>query len=124
MSTANVQDGAGLDIVMNGFWGEGQSMHLLLSVFLVHLLHQMQPVPYQLAIRSMKTQRREHVDKGFEKLSMLHLLLWLCQPLVDWLMRQHIFINILLPCSHKWGNEHLIVMGWFQCSLSVIFLLC
>ena len=42
-------------------------MHLLMAVFLIHLLHQMQPVPYQLAIRSMKTQRREHMVKGFEK---------------------------------------------------------
>ena len=37
-----------------------------------------------------ETQRREHIDEGFEKLSILHLLLWLCQPSVDWLMRQHI----------------------------------
>ena len=52
---------------MNGFWEGGQSVHLLMSMFLIHLLHQMQPVPYQLAIGSMKTQRREHMDKGLEK---------------------------------------------------------
>ena len=46
---------------MNGFWRGGQSLYLLMSVFLIHLLHQTQPVPYQLAIRSMKTQRREHI---------------------------------------------------------------
>ena len=54
LSTANIQDGARLYIVMNGFWGS-QSMHLLMSMILIHLLHQLQPVPYQLAIRSMKT---------------------------------------------------------------------
>ena len=67
LSTANVQDGARLDIVMNGFWGGGQSVRLLMSVFLILLLHQMLPVPCQLAIRSMKTQRREHMVKGLGK---------------------------------------------------------
>ena len=67
LSTANVQGGARLDIVMNGFWGWGQNVNLLMSLFLIHLLHQMQPVLHQLAIRSMKTQRREHIVKGFEK---------------------------------------------------------
>ena len=96
---SNVQDGARLDIVMNGFWGEGQSVHLLMFIFNSFAPSKlMQPVSYQLAIRNMKTWRREHMEKGSEKLSMLHLLLWLCQPPVDWLMRQHIFTNILLPC--------------------------
>ena len=67
LSTANVQDGARLDIVMNGFWGGGQSVRLLMSVFLILLLHQMLPVPCQLAIRSMRTQRRELMVKGFGK---------------------------------------------------------
>ena len=33
LSTANVQDGARLDIVMNGFWGRGQSVHFLIPCF-------------------------------------------------------------------------------------------
>ena len=78
--------GTRLDIVMNGFWGGSEREFVdvrSLLTFLIHLLHQKQPVLYQLATRSMKTQRGEHMDKGFEKLSMVHLLLWLCQPLVD-----------------------------------------
>ena len=39
-SITNVQDSVRLDIIMNGFWEEGQSVHLLMSVFLIHLLHQ------------------------------------------------------------------------------------
>ena len=84
---------------MNGFWGESERAFVD-----VHVFNPFTPsnaassVPCQLAIRSLKTQRGEHMDKGFDKLSMLHLLLWLCQPPVDWLMRQHIFINVLLPC--------------------------
>ena len=67
LSTANVQDGARLDIVMNGFWGGGQSVRLSMSVFLILLLHQMLPVPCQLAIRSMRIQRRELMVKGSGK---------------------------------------------------------
>ena len=52
MSYANVQDGARLNIVMNGFWGKGPSMRLWMSEFLIHLLHLTVPVPYLLAIRS------------------------------------------------------------------------
>ena len=74
LSTANVQDGARLNIVMNGFGGEGQCMPLLMSVFLIHLHHPLLPVNYLLAIRSMKTSRKELMDKGFERMSM-HLLL-------------------------------------------------
>ena len=57
LSTANVQDGARLDIVMNGFWGEGQSMPLSMFVFLIDLLHLMLPVHCMLVIRSIKTSR-------------------------------------------------------------------
>ena len=98
LSSANVQDGARLDIAMNGFWGGGQSVHLLMFVFSTHLLHQMLPVLYLLVIRSMKTSRKERMVNGFRKLSMLRLLLWLCRPPVDWLMRQPTFINVLLLC--------------------------
>ena len=38
LSTANTQDGARLDIVMNRFWGEDKSMLLLIFVFSTHLL--------------------------------------------------------------------------------------
>ena len=73
----------------------------------------MQPVPYQVAIRNTKTWRREYMAKGCKRLSMLHLvhlLLWLHQPLVDWPMRQQFFINILLHCC-------LVSGGWvFSCN--------
>ena len=97
LSTTNVQNSVRLDIVMNRLWGQVRvCMHLLMLVFLIHLLHQTQPVPHQLAISSMKTRRREHMGKGSKRLSMLHLLLWLCWPLVKWLMRQLIFMIALL----------------------------
>ena len=75
LSTANVQDGARLDIAMNGFGGEGQSMHLLMFVSLINLLHPMLQILYLHVTRSMKTSRRELMDSGFKKLNMLLLLL-------------------------------------------------
>ena len=58
LSISNVQDGASLDIVMNGFWGKDQSMHLLLFIFLIHLLHQILPVLYLHAVWSMVAPKR------------------------------------------------------------------
>ena len=99
----------------------------LIFVFLIHLLHQIQPVPYQVAMKNTKTWRREYMAKGCKRLSMLHLahlLLWLHQPPVDWLMRQHIFINILLRyCLIRGRDKYSLVMGWLQCFLS-FSLLC
>ena len=53
LSTANVQDGDKLNIAINGFWGRSE-LAFLMFIFLIRLLHQMQPLPYQLAIRSKK----------------------------------------------------------------------
>ena len=82
----------------------------------------MQPVPYQLVIRSMKTQRREHMEKRFEKLSMLrlYLLLWLRQPLADSVAHEekYFYKSLASLLSHKWGDEDSFVMGWLRCSLS------
>ena len=92
LSTANVQDGARLDIVMNGFWGEDQSVLLLMSVFLIHLLHLMLPVPYLLVIRSTRTSRKEFICEN-ELASFTPVVI--CQPLVDWLIRQ---LTLNIPC--------------------------
>ena len=113
MSSANVQDGARLDIVMNGFGGEGQNMYLLMFAFSIHLLHPMLPVLCLRAIGSMKTSRRELMDNRFERLIMVHLPLWSCLPLEDWLMRPLTFLNVRLPFwLVSGGDECSVVMGW------------
>ena len=76
-----VQDGARLDTVMNGFCGGGQSVPLLMSVFLIHLLHLILPVPYLLVIRSVRTSRKELIDNGSVRLSML---LYSCGYVSHW----------------------------------------
>ena len=120
LSTANIQDGARLDIVMNGFWGEGQSMPLLMSVFLIHLLHPMLPVPCLLAIRSMKTSRKELMDKRSERVSMHASYTPVVMLATGELAHEatYFYKRLASLLSYKWGDEYSVVMGWLQCSLS------
>ena len=64
LSTANTQDGARLDIVMNGFWGGRSERVFQVSMFtsLITLLHPIPPVLYLRATRNMKTSRKELMD--------------------------------------------------------------
>ena len=122
LSTANLQDGAKLDIAVNRFWG-GRSECVFVDVCIFSQYAPSNPAS-SLPIcykRSMKTRRREYMDKRFEKLNMLHLLLWLSWLPVDWLMRQHIFINILLPCGLISGMMS-ILLSWVGCGVPCHFL--
>ena len=92
---------------MNGFWGEGQSVHLLMFKFSIHLLHPMPSVLYLRATRSMKTLREVEY--------MPYLPPWSCLQLGVWSIRPPSFMNTWLP--FWWGDDYSVVMGWLQCSL-------
>ena len=99
-------------------------MLLLMFVFLIHLLHPMQPVPYQLAIRSMTTQRREHMDKRIREIEHASLTPVVMSATGGLAHEATYFYKSLASLlSHKWGDEYSIVMGWLRCSLSFFVML-
>ena len=78
LSTANTQDGARLDIVMNGFWGGDQSVLLLTFVFSTHLLLLITPVLYLHVTKNMKTLRKELMVNASKKMNTPLLHPWFC----------------------------------------------
>ena len=96
LSTANTQDGARLDIVMNGFWGEDQSVLLLTYVFSTHLLLLTTPVLYLHVTKSMKTSRKELMVNASEKMNTPLLHLWFCPQQGALLMKPLFSTNIWL----------------------------
>ena len=60
LATSNTQEGARLDVAMNGFWG-GRSERCFVDVcVLILLLPLTVPPLYHLLLRSMKTKRRAY----------------------------------------------------------------
>ena len=75
MYTANVQDGARLDIAMNGLWG-GRSECVFVDVRIFNPLAQSNAAnSLSACYKKHVTSKRELMDNGFEKLNVLPLLL-------------------------------------------------
>ena len=119
LSTAHVQDGARLDIVMNSFGGEVSACLCWCSCVLIHCSFQCCQFLACL-LRSMKTSRKELMNKGSERMSMHALFTPVVMSASGGSGHEatyfHKRLAFLLSC--KWGDEHSIVTGWFWSSLS------
>ena len=122
VSSSNVQDGAILDIVMNGFWGEGQGVHLLMFIFLIHLLH---AASFLSACYNkhecMKNRAYGQRIREIEHASFTPVVMLATNRLAH--EATYFYKRLASLLSHKWGDEYSVVIGRLQYSLS-FSLLC
>ena len=119
LSTANTQDGARLDIVMNGFWGE-RSEHAFVDIRVFN------PFAPSNNTSSLPTCYKKHENikkraygqciRETEHASFTPVVLSATGGLAH--EATFFYKRLASLLSHKWGDEYLSVMGWLRCSLS------
>ena len=119
LSTANVQDGARLDIVMNGFWGR-RSERAFVDVRVFN------PFAPSNAASSLSACYKKHENskkraygqriREIENASFTPVVMSATGGLAHEATCFYKRLASLL--SHKWGDEYSVVMGWLRCSLS------
>ena len=92
---------------------------LLMFVFLIHLPLPMLPVPYLLVISSMRTSRKELMDKGSVRgkhASFTPIAMSATGGLAH--KATYFYKRLSSLLSRNWEDEYSVVMDWLQCSLS------
>ena len=96
LSMANIQDGARLDIAVNGFWGVDLNAVMWMSVSLIPMLHPMS-IPSLQHTGAMRTLNVVHVANEFKRSNTHSSHHWSFLPQGTWLQRQPPSINDLPP---------------------------
>ena len=119
LSTANTQDGARLDIVMNGFWG-GRSERAFVDIRVFN------PFAPSNNTSSLPTCYKKHENikkraygqriRENEHASFTPVVLSATGGLAH--EATFFYKRLASLLSHKWGDEYSSVMGWLRCSLS------
>ena len=119
LSTANTQDGARLDIVMNRFWG-GRSERAFVDIRVFN------PFAPSNNTSSLPTCYKKHENikkraygqriRENEHASFTPVVLSATGGLAH--EATFFYKHLASLLSHKWGDEYLSVMGWLRCSLS------
>ena len=119
LSTANVQEGARLDIAMNGFWG-GRSERAFVDVRVFNPF-----APSNMATSlSACYKKHENIKKRaygqrireIEHASFTPVILSATGGLAH--EATFFYKRLASLLAQKWGDEYSIVMGWLRCSLS------
>ena len=82
--TANIEDGACLDIKADGFWEMMDSLHFLMCGFSIPLHTPTVTSPWQRATEEMSKKREGHTTNEWEKLSKVVFHLWFSLHQVVW----------------------------------------
>ena len=121
LSTSNTQEGACLDIAMNGFWGSRSERCFIDVRVLIHLPHLTVLHHFLLPLRSMRISSAELMVREFVRLSMLLLHLSSCWQQGGWLTKPQFSISIWLPsywlsgvmwCWVGFGAGLALVLSW------------
>ena len=118
LSTANTQEGARLDIAMNGFWG-GRAERCFLDVRVFNPFASSNVNSVSAAYRRHEnTKRRAYGQRiwEIELASFTPIVMSAAGGLAPEATTFYKRLESLL--ASKWGDEYCVVMGWLHCSLS------
>ena len=118
LSTANIQDGARLDIAMNGFWG-GRFKHCYVDVRVFNPYAPSNANSIPSAYRRHENIKRRAYGQRIrevEHASFTPLVLSATGGMASEATTFYKRLASLLAA--KWGDEYCVVMGWIRCCLS------
>ena len=108
LSKASIQDGARLDIAMNGFWG-GWFECCYVDVHVFNLYTHPMPIPSLQRASTMRTyKRRAYMANKFVRWNTHLLYHWSFPPWEYGLRGNHLLASLL---ATKKGDEYCVVMG-------------
>ena len=122
LATANSQDGAQLDIVMNGFWG-GCSERCFIDIRVFNPYAQSNVHSISAAYRHYKNIQRRAYGQRVQKIehtSFTPIVMLATMGLAPEATTFYRRLASLL--ASKWGDDYSVVMGWLHCSLSLLLL--